>query len=297
LSDNRAQLDLFREHLPRKPYHTDAFSTGLHIADIARAMGARYIQPNGPTHRHWIVFDVDTPDATMVWDAVGAPAPNITVTNRDNGHAHLIYGLETPVRTAPDGNVDPLRYAAAVEAALREKLGADEGYAGLICKNPLHNHWIVQVWETRSYTLDWLSDYLDLSPYNARRHIPDYGLGRNCNLFEKTRIWAYKAIRQGWPEYEQWKAAVLERALGYNAQFEAPLPVAEVNATAKSIAKWTYSHLSPAGFSRSQARKGTKGGKRSGEVRRVGSAAALQPWVELGICRATYYNRKKSGSI
>ncbi|MGY2499086.1 replication initiation protein, partial [Klebsiella pneumoniae] len=26
---------------------------------MSRALGARYIQPNGPTHRHWIVFDVD----------------------------------------------------------------------------------------------------------------------------------------------------------------------------------------------------------------------------------------------
>jgi len=189
--------------------------------------------------------------------------------------------------------VEPLRYAAAVEAALREKLGADEGYAGLICKNPLHNHWIVQVWETRSYTLDWLSDYLDLSPYNARRRIPDYGLGRNCNLFEKTRIWAYKAIRQGWPEFEQWKAAVLERALAYNAQFEAPLPVAEVKATAKSIAKWTHAHLSPAGFRAAQSSRG----KRSGAVRRAGSVEEAQPWIELGICRATYYNRKKAGTI
>ena len=144
---NRAQLELFRERLPRKPYHTDELTTGLSIADVSRALGARYIQPNGPTHRHWIVFDVDQPAATLSWDDVGAPAPNITVTNRANGHAHLIYGLETPIRTAPDGNVAPLRYAAAIEAALREKLGADLGYSGLICKNPLHTHWLVQVWE------------------------------------------------------------------------------------------------------------------------------------------------------
>ena len=128
--------------------------------------------------------------------------------------------------------------------------------------------------------MDWLSDYLDLSPYNARRHIPDYGLGRNCNLFERTRIWAYKAIRQGWPEYEQWKAAVLERALGYNSQFEAPLPVAEVKATAKSIAKWTFEHLSSAGFSCSQARKGAKGGKISKRPCGTGqSKADLLPTV------------------
>ena len=260
---NRAQLELFRERLPRKPYHTDELTTGLAIADVSRALGARYIQPNGPTHRHWIVFDVDQPAATLSWDDVGAPAPNITVTNRANGHAHLIYGLETPIRTAPDGNVAPLRYAAAIEAALREKLSADLGYSGLICKNPLHTHWLVQVWEPYSYDLNWLADYLDLSPYNGRKQLPAYGLGRNCTLFEKTRQWAYKAIRQGWPGYEAWLAAVVERAIGYNVQFEQPLPVNEVRHTAKSIAKWTHRNLTPAGFSAVQAARGAKGGRLS----------------------------------
>ena len=258
---NRAQLDLFRERLPRKPYHTDEFTTGLSIADVSRALGARYIQPNGPTHRHWLVFDVDHAAATLSWDDVGAPAPNITVTNRANGHTHLIYGLETPIRTAPDGKVAPLRYAAAIEAALREKLGADLGYSGLICKNPLHTHWLVQVWEPASYDLSWLADYLDLSPYNGRKQLPAYGLGRNCTLFEKTRQWAYKAIRQGWPGYEAWLSAVIDRAIGYNVQFEPPLPANEVRHIAKSIAKWTHRNLTPAGFSAVQAARGAKGGK------------------------------------
>jgi hypothetical protein len=214
-----------------------------------------------PTHRHWIVFDVDQPAATLSWDDVGAQAPNITVTNRANGHAHLIYGLETPIRTAPDGKVAPLRYAAAIEAALREKLGADLGYSGLICKNPLHTHWLVQVWEPASYDLSWLADYLDLSPYNGRKQLPAYGLGRNCTLFEKTRQWAYKAIRQGWPGYEAWLSAVIDRAIGYNVQFEPPLPANEVRHIAKSIAKWTHRNLTPAGFSAVQAARGAKGGK------------------------------------
>jgi hypothetical protein len=207
------------------------------------------------------VFDVDHAAATLSWDDVGAPAPNITVTNRANGHAHLIYGLETPIRTAPDGKVAPLRYAAAIEAALREKLGADLGYSGLICKNPLHTHWLVQVWEPASYDLSWLADYLDLSPYNGRKQLPAYGLGRNCTLFEKTRQWAYKAIRQGWPGYEAWLSAVIDRAIGYNVQFEPPLPANEVMHIAKSIAKWTHRNLTPAGFSAVQAARGAKGGK------------------------------------
>ncbi|MCP5798720.1 primase C-terminal domain-containing protein, partial [Klebsiella pneumoniae] len=65
------------------------------------------------------------------------------------------------------------------------------------------------------------------------------GLGRNCTLFDKTRKWAYRAIRQGWPEYDQWLQACYERASAYNLQFAAPLDDNEVSSIAKSIAKWT----------------------------------------------------------
>ncbi len=81
----------------------------------------------------WLGFDVDRTGAAIDWSDRNAPAPTLTITNPENGHAHLLYALETPVRTAPDGN-EPLRYAAAVENALRKKLEADTGYSGLICK-------------------------------------------------------------------------------------------------------------------------------------------------------------------
>ena len=98
-----------------------------------------------------------------------------------------MYALHTAVRTAPDGRAAPLKYAAAIENALRKKLGADAGYSGLICKNPNHLHWQITVWQPELYTLDWLADYLDLGVANDREILPDYGLGRNCTLFDKTR--------------------------------------------------------------------------------------------------------------
>lgn len=237
------QLDEFKNRLPRKPYYTDDVACGLRIADVAKAIGARYIQPNGPTHKYHLVFDIDRPGAAIDWYDRDAPAPTFTVTSAKNAHGHLIYTIEVPVRTAPDGKVDPLRYAAAVEAALRDKLDGDIGYCGLICKNPLHDFWRVEAWEPELYTLDWLADYLDLSLYNDRRkNLPPYGLGRNSTLFERTRKWSYRAIRQGWPELERWIMAVLERAKAYN-DFERPLPFNEVKHTAYSIAKWTHKHM------------------------------------------------------
>lgn len=286
------QLSLFAERVPRKPYHTDDLSTGLSIRAAQHALKSRYIQPNGPTHKFWLVFDIDREGATLDWYDRHAPAPNIVVTNTANGHAHLIYGLEIAVRTAPDASSAALRYAAAVEHALQQKLGADFCYGGLICKNPLNAHWQVSCWEQNLYTLDWLADYVDLSPYSGKKRLPEYGLGRNCNLFDSVRKWAYKAIRQGWPEFDRWLEAVETRAYAYNKRFSVPLPANEVAHVAKSIAKWTHRHMSSEGFSAWQAVQGAKGGKASKRKPVVSSERTIKPWIEMGISRSTYYRDK-----
>lgn len=283
------QLSLFEKRLPKKPYHTDDLVTGLKIASLQRAIRSRYIQPNGPTHRYWMVFDIDRPGAAMAWDDVQGPPPNISVMNPNNGHAHLLYGLDVPIRTAPDGSPAPLRYAAAVEVSLREKLGADPSYTGLICKNALNPYWRAHIWETVAYDLDGLADYLDLSQYNGKRKMPDYGLGRNCNLFNSLRQWAYKAIRQGWPQFDAWLAACETRAKGYNSRFTDPLPLNEVRHTAKSVAKYVFNNFSPAGFSEWQSVQGRKGGLKSAETRRAKSQLKGSPWEAEGISRATWY--------
>jgi hypothetical protein len=286
------QLSLFEQRIPAKPYYTDDLSTGLRIRTAQQALKSRYIQHNGPTHKFWLVFDIDRAGATMDWYDRHAPAPNIIATNRENGHAHLIYGLEIAVRTAPDASSAALRYAAAIEHALQQKLGADASYSGLICKNPLHPFWQVSCWEQNLYTLDWLADYVDLSAYSSKKRLPDYGLGRNCNLFDSVRNWAYKAIRQGWPDYDRWLEAVETRAYAYNKRFSEPLPDNEIAHVAKSIARWTHRHMSSAGFSEWQANNG----KRSGASRRKGTALEHdpKPWEALGISRATWYRRNKT---
>lgn len=291
-----AQLDLFRERLPRKPYHTNDLMTGLQIAELTKAISSRYIQPNGPTHKHWFVFDVDSSTAAIDWYDQGAPAPNFIAANPQNGHAHLFYGLEIPVRTAPDGKLAPLKYAAAIESALRERLGADMGYVGLICKNPLHGFWRVTKYENEPYTLDWLADYLDLRDHPIKR--TEYGLGRNCDLFDALSKWARRAIRQGWPKYDQFLQACLDRATGYNAQHfkQNPLPHNEILHTARSVAKWTHANTTKQGFSDWQSKQGKKGGlisKGGGRKVQVESERQSKPWVGLGISRATYYRTKK----
>ncbi|GCX14539.1 plasmid replication protein Rep [Escherichia coli] len=192
-----------------------------------------------------------------------------------NGHAHLLYALNIAVRTAPDASVKALKYAAAIERALCEKLGADVNYSGLICKNPFHLEWQVMEWREEAYTLDELADYLDLST-SARRSIDKhYGMGRNCHLFEMTRKWAYRAIRQGWPAFSQWLDAVIQRVELYNASLPVPLSPPECRAIGKSIAKYTHRNFTAETFAQYvadthtpeiQAKRGRKGGIAKGEA-------------------------------
>lgn len=246
------QLDLFTETLPKKPYCTDSLGN-LSILPAMTAIKRRYIQPNGPTDLRWMVYDIDRPTAWYDWDDLHAPPPNIVVMNRENGHAHLLYGLEVPVYKQPSAQRKPLRYAAAIDVALTEKLEADPGYAGLLCKNPLHPSWEINVVKNDSYTLGLLADYVDLTPFRDKRiHLPPVGLGRNCTLFEVTRRWAYRQRRspQGWLSMAFFIDAVTDYARGYNLQTFAmnPLPWGEIKATGKSIGRWTWENMDEAGF-------------------------------------------------
>jgi len=302
---SNAALELFNDRLPNKPYFSDDLYFGVRIAGKERAILAKYIQFNQPHAMYWLGFDVDRVGAAIDWSDRNAPAPTLTITNPENGHAHLLYALEISIRTAPDGKMKPLRYAAAVENALCKKLGADTGYSGLICKNPNHSHWKIAVWQPELYTLDWLADFLDLNAANDKEIVADYGLGRNCTLFDKTRKWAYRAIRQGWPKYEQWLNSCHERTIAYNLQFPLPLDESEVMAIAKSVAKWTYNKLSKDSFdlfvkkthsSEIQSIRGKIGGKKSnGGGRPKTTTAECTPWDILGISRSTYYRKRLAG--
>ncbi len=144
-----------------------------------------------------------------------------------------------------------------------------------------------------------MADFLDLNAANEKEIVADYGLGRNCTLFDKTRKWAYRAIRQGWPEYEQWLQACYERASAYNLQFAVPLDENEVSGIAKSIAKWTSSKFSEESFSdfvkKTHTKIQSKRGVLSGKSRRIGSLEDTRPWDDLGISRRKYFYMKKNG--
>ncbi|WP_171495170.1 replication initiation protein, partial [Acinetobacter soli] len=166
----------------------------------------------------------------------------------------------------------PIKYGNAVYLALREALNADINYSGLIAKNAVHKHWRTHVLREQPYTLDQLSERLDLTTRQINKQIKvdeAVGLGRNCCVFHTVRHWAYVEVRQyRGKTFNPWLEAVIAQCCSVNAQFPVPMQYNEVKGIAKSIARWvwkkdSYFHHE---FIDRQTRKGALGGKAKGEA-------------------------------
>lgn len=281
---------IFQARLPRRPYCANDLTCGLVVRPTATALQFRHLQPNAPLEVAWLIFDLDYQGAAYAWEKVGLPPPTLTVINPANAHAHLFYGLVTPVAMSDAARDAPIRYAAAVQQAFLAKLRADPGYAGLIAKNPFHEAWRT-LWVQRLYELGELAEYVELPKRRAQRET--LGLGRNCTLFDELRAWSYQWIREykrNGAMLEHWQRAVLGQAEKLNA-FTPPLSFSEVKAVSKSVARWTWRQFSDEKFSAIQSARGKRGG------RPVTRTAEGEPWTAQGISRATYYRRLKSGLL
>ena len=298
----------FIGNLPQRPYCTDDTSSGLLIRPQATALAYRHIQYNPPPHVASLVFDLDKPDSYHAWQDAGLPAPHWISVNRTNGHAHIGYMLATPVARTSAARQKPLRYLATIEHVLAKRLGADMGYSGLITKNPTHSDWLTVWHQIEPYSLDYLAEFCpdaDLAAYSRRSRKEVGGLGRNVTVFDNVREWAYSSVRAYWRPngYEAWADAVrsaCESANAFGREQGGPLPVSEIKATAKSIARWVWRNLTPSTFAdyvdrthttEIQAARGAKGGKVSKRPTKGGmSKAELLPEV-LRLKAEGYSNR------
>jgi hypothetical protein len=264
------QPDLFApDRWPRRPYCTDAFEDGVRIRSLKQALTKCYIQANPPHLRVWSIYDIDRPGGGLAWEDTNLPPPSWATVNKANGHAHLVYGLRAPVLTVSmEARQAPLRYLNAVESAFRAKLGGDDGYTGLITKNPTHPLWHTLRGPELAYELGDLAEWVDLDRFKAKQGVKvgEVGLGRNVTVFDFVRLWAYKKVREYKGQqggFVHWQKAVYDRCMARNADFGRPLDSRETYHIARSVAKWTWSRFdlkkSDAKFSKLQTFRGSKG--------------------------------------
>lgn len=254
-------IETFKNQLPVKPYCSNDLENGLIIRNKNKALEMLYLQANQPSIQTCLLFDLDEDNAFYKFEEVGLPIPTFITKSPLSGRCHYGYMLKAGVCKTQHARLKPLKYAAAVESGIASKLASDYGYSGLITKNPLHEHWSPYWSGADLYELDYLADFVELETPKKVEKVKGYGLGRNVNLFDDLRAYAYRSVlkfKSG--AYEAWEADLLRVAQGLNSHCNAlnPLQYNEIKATARSVSKWTWKHFDSASFAEIQAVRGKR---------------------------------------
>lgn len=243
-----------------------------------------YMQVNRQNMVSWLIFDLDHSN-TLIWEDENFPAPNLVVRNRANGHAHLYYAI-VPVCTSENANTKPIQYMKAVYEAMALRLNADPSYSGPVAKTPGHPWW--STWEIHNteYTLGELADYVELpvkSHWGAAPDVESVSHSRHCMLFEELRFYAYSIVNklkdQGtFQSFCRLLNAYAHSKNNYQCRgFDSNLSVAQVNATVKSVSRWTWEKYTGQG---NQCARGVMALDKSLPLKQRQSLAAQRTHVE-----------------
>lgn len=255
-----------------------------------RALTMASIEVNPPCLKSLVVVDIDTSDVEDLALAVGLPRESWAVrTHNETGTGHIGYALASPVCVTDAAHRRPINLLCRIETGLTDVLGGDVAYTGTFTKNPImasplqDTLWPemndVVGWDYPRYELKQLASALDklgaLPAYNDPRPRQNAGIGRNVDVFDRTRRWAYRAVRRYWGEaFDLWALIVEDHATITNEALERehrdPLPTNEIHHLARSIAKWVWTRFTPDQFAHVQTNRGRKGGLAYGQKRRAG---------------------------
>ena len=135
-----------------------------------------------------------------------------------------------------------------------------------------------------------MAELAEFIPFGWRAPVASTtGIGRNVDLFRDLIRWAGREANAG--------TAALTAALIRNQEFDVPLPMVEVLATAASVERyrrqWTAHGWHKAAW---RAKQAARSAKQTGKPRRasassVASNEALKPWLADGVARAHMVSR------
>lgn len=196
-----------------------------------------------------MVFDLDHPDS-LIWESRGLPPPNLIVRNRKSGSSHLFYAI-VPVCTSENARQKPIDYLKAVYRAYATVLKADPDYhGGPVAKTPGHSWWSTAELHSGVYELGELAEAVainDAPAWAKRPNVEAVGHSRHCSLFEMVRFFAYSLVNEERQSgcFESFHQRVLAKAFNESQRIaralSPALPYSSIKATAKSIARWTWS--------------------------------------------------------
>lgn len=228
----------FRQHLSRRPYCSNNPHFGVWPRSREVATSYAYIQPNAPWRHAYITLDLDRPGAAFAAEEVGLPIPTFSVVNPVTAHAHLLYELEYPVFPERSQKADWL--LRLVTGGLSRMLESDPAYTGTLVQNPLHHRWHTIGCDNR-FTLDFLAEHILphlLKPAQLGTYPLSSPRSRNCDLFDKVRLSAYKLVKLVESKNCLYDG-VYQLCQDFNA-YSPPLPTSELRTIARSISSYTW---------------------------------------------------------
>ncbi len=189
---------------------------------------------------------------------------NWGVENLLTGGVHGVWTLANPVHRADTALEAPLRLFGRISEYYAARLGADEGYKGVLTHNPMEDaqlrgfktHWL----RKEPYTLGELASFI---PFRWRRpKVSRTAAGRNCDLFSACMKWAGSALNLGVP--------VLSEAARVNRAFRVPLDPPEVRGLSRSVERYRRKWIKQGRFYSKTERTawGRERGVKSGQARR-----------------------------
>ncbi len=220
-----------------------------------------YMQVNRRDMRSWLVFDIDYHPQDFPWEVAHLPAPNLVVSNRETGHCHLFYAI-VPVAMGDTARTEPIAYMDAVYRGMAVALKADTAYRGPVAKTPGHPWWLTQELHNEVFTLGELAEYVELPkrrPFDARSlsalEEADPGDSRHWALFRALCPRAYGSVNwyrenasyKAFLDHIDSQAGMLNRSGWKDINKKGPLTARQVAATARSVARWTWTHYRGSG--------------------------------------------------
>lgn len=241
---------------PRYPLASnDPKRLGSYRRTRSDALNYRLIETTAKQAPNCITLDFDHPQASWavksaVWEEGIIPEPSVTTVSRASGHAHIRYNLAGFMGTKAARD-----YRSDLAQRLRAVIGADARYTELLTSNPFHDAFITEWGTDHLYTLAELEPFAALTSSTQQATPKESGEGRNSTTFETVRTWAYKQ-RKFHQHYDSFLKAVNNEVHRFHDYFypsEQQLKSSELHTIARSIAGWTWKHITQEGFSQLQA--------------------------------------------
>ena len=194
------------------------------------------------------------------------PKPNVIVQRKASGNCHASWFLARPVHRGSGARLKPQRRFGRIAEFYQSELCADPGYSGALTLNPMYqaHHGAFKTWWgcKHAYSLDELAEPIPDGWQRPRLALTS--IGRNVDLF--------RALMRESGKPSNWGRDVRDLAVLLNAEFEVPLPLSEVETTARSVNRIQQANLASGQTQRAFAFLQSRRGKASAVARRAANA-------------------------